>query len=247
MINEVLQGDCLKLMPQIPTGSIDMIFCDLPFGTTRSDWDVIVPFEPLWLQYERIIKDNGAIVLFAKAPFDKMLWASNPKIFRYEWIWMKNKTTGHLNADHMPMQQHENILVFYKSPPTYNPQKTVGHKPMNFARSKSNSTVYGKEVAKVNDAGTTERHPTSVLRFPVVNNDDPERVHPNQKPLDLCEYLIRTYTNEGETILDNCTGSASIPLAAINSDRNFIAMEKTKKYYWEAKNRLENRQIVLNF
>ena len=247
MVNEILQGDCLKLMPQIPTGSIDMIFCDLPFGTTRSDWDVIIPFEPLWLQYERVIKDNGAIVLFAKAPFDKMLWASNPKLFRYEWIWMKNKSTGHLNADHMPMQQHENILVFYKAPPIYNPQKTFGHKPMNYAKGNHKSTVYGKGVSVTNNAGATDRLPTSVLNFPVVNNDDPERVHPNQKPLDLCEYLIRTYTNEGETILDNCTGSASIPLAAINSDRNFIAMEKTKKYYWEAKNRLENRQIVLNF
>lgn len=247
MVNEIIHGDCLEVMETIEDESADMILCDLPFGTTRSEWDIIIPFEPLWRQYERIIKPNGAIALFAKAPFDKMLWASNPKLFRYEWIWEKNKATGHLNADHMPLQAHENILVFYKSPPTYNPQKTFGHKPMNYARSTSKSTVYGKEVQRTNNAGTTERNPTSVLHFSVVNNDDPFRIHPNQKPVDLCEYLIKTYTNEGQTVLDNCSGSASVAAACISIDRNFIAIEKDLDFVIKSRRRLQSVQAVLNF
>jgi site-specific DNA-methyltransferase (adenine-specific) len=232
-------------MKQIEFESVDMIFCDLPFGTTKSEWDVIIPFESLWLQYERIIKPNGAIVLFAKAPFDKMLWASNPKLYRYEWVWEKNKATGHLNAGHMPLQAHENILVFYKSPPVYNPQMTNGHKPMNAATNNHKSTAYGDGVPWSNDAGSTIRHPRSVLYYPVVNNDDPERIHVNQKPVELCEYMIRTYTNEGQLVLDNCSGSASIVMAAANTNRNFIAIEKDADAHGRSVERMENRQLVL--
>lgn len=245
-MNKIIQGDCLEVMPQLQSEMFDMIFCDLPFGTTRSEWDVIIPFEPLWAQYERLIKPNGAIVLFAKAPFDKMLWSSNPKLYRYDWVWEKNKATGHLNAAHMPMQDHEYMLVFYKNTPTYNPQVTKGHKPMNHAVTRHTSGVYGKGKDSANNAGTTERLPRSVLHFDVVNNDDPERIHPNQKPVDLCEYMIKTYTDEGQLILDNCAGSGSIPMACFNTNRNFVAIEKSRRIWERAVDRIENRQLVMN-
>lgn len=243
-MNEIIHGDCLEIMPALPDAAFDLIFCDLPYGTTRSPWDSIIPVEPLWKQYERLIKQNGAILLFAKAPFDKVLYASQPELFRYEWIWEKNKATGHLNAEHMPMQAHENILVFYKETPTYNPQMESGHKPMNFARRKNTASVYGN-VEGCSNAGATERHPRSVLYFPVVNNDDPERIHPNQKPVELCEYLIKTYTNEGETVLDNCSGSASIAAACMNTNRNFIAVEKELEYVVKSRNRLSSLQMCM--
>lgn len=248
MINKITLGDCLEVMPKIPAGSIDMILCDLPYGTTRSDWDVIIPFDPLWEQYERIIKPNGAILLFAKSPFDKVLAMSNRRLYRYEWIWEKNKATGHLNAEVMPMQAHENILVFYKKAPTYNPQMSSGHKPMNLAVNNHKSTVYGSGVQVVNNAGTTERYPRSILHFPVVNNDDPDRIHPNQKPVELLQYLIRTYTNEGETVLDNCSGSGSVAKACIGCNRKFIAIEKNSGFYEDSVNSLQHGvQSVMNF
>ncbi|BFH15567.1 methyltransferase [Paenibacillus dendritiformis] len=247
LLNQVINADCFDVFPTIPDRSIDMIFCDLPYGTTKSHWDAILPFDSLWFHYERIIKDNGAIVLFAKAPFDKVLATSNMRLFRYEWIWEKNKATGHLNAGIMPMQAHENLLVFYKSPPVYNPQMTSGHKPKNAAVFKHTSSVYGSGRDTAAIAGTTERQPRSVLYFPVVNNDDPERIHPNQKPVDLCEYMIRTYTNVGATVLDNCAGSCSVPVAAIKSRRNYIAIEKDREIYKKAMNRLNCVQTVLNF
>ncbi|RJE88603.1 site-specific DNA-methyltransferase [Paenibacillus sp. 1011MAR3C5] len=246
MLNQIINGDCLQVMPEIASESIDMIFCDLPYGTTRSEWDVIIPFDHLWQQYERLIKPNGAIVLFAKAPFDKMLWASNPKLYRYDWVWEKNKATGHLNANHMPLQAHEYLLVFYKRPPIYNPQITTGHKPMNAATNNHKSTAYGDGVPWSNDAGSTVRQPRSVLYFPAVNNDDPDRIHVNQKPVPLCEYMVKTYTNEGDTVLDNCSGSASIPLASANTNRNFIAIEKDREIHEKSVNRIENRQLILN-
>lgn len=243
----ILQGDCLKVMPEFPNEHFDMIFCDLPYGTTKSEWDTVIPLEEMWLQYERIIKPNGAIVLFAKQPFDKMLWASNPKLYRYDWVWEKNKATGHLNAESMPMQAHEYLLVFYKHEPTYNPQMSIGHKPMNYAVTKHTSGVYGKGKANANNAGTTERYPRSILHFDVVNNDDPERIHPNQKPVDLCEYFVRTYTNPGDMVLDNCTGSASIPIACLNLNRRVIGIEKDKDMAEKAQHRVENRQLLMNF
>lgn len=248
MINEIIHGDCLEVMKSIPDGSIDMILCDLPYGTTRSEWDEIIPFAPLWEQYERVIKNNGAIVLFAKAPFDKMLWSSNPKLFRYEWIWEKNKATGHLNADHMPMQSHESILVFYKSTPSYNPQMDTGHKPMNFAaKRQTDGGVYGKQVDSVNRFGETDRFPRSVLHFPVVNNDDPNRIHPNQKPVALLRYLIETYTNAGYLVLDNCSGSGSTAEACISCSRNFIGIEQDALIVKRSRKRLQFVQPVISF
>lgn len=245
LLNSIINADCFEIFPKVPSGSIDMILCDLPYGTTRSPWDSILPFDQLWKSYERIIKDNGAILLFAKAPFDKVLAASNLKLFRYEWIWEKNKATGHLNASHMPMQAHENILVFYKNTPIYNPQMTEGHRPMNRATTRHTSGVYGNGRESENQAGTTIRNPRSVLYFPVVNNDDPERIHPNQKPVELLEYLIRTYTNEGDTVFDNCGGSCSTAVAANRCKRNYIVIEKDPTFAAKGINRVENMQLTL--
>jgi site-specific DNA-methyltransferase (adenine-specific) len=245
MLNQIINADCFDVFPQIPDGSVDMILCDLPYGTTQSPWDSVLPFGPLWEHYERIIKDNGAIVLFAKAPFDKVLAVSNLKLYRNEWIWEKNKATGHLNSKKMPLQAHENILVFYKRPPVYNPQMSQGHKPMNAATNNHKSSVYGSGVNWSNEAGKTDRLPRSVLYFPVVNNDDPDRIHPNQKPVELIEYLIRTYTNEGETVLDNCGGSCVAAEAAVRTKRNYIVIEKDDHYDAAGVNRLENMQLTL--
>jgi DNA modification methylase len=242
----IITGDCLKVMPTIPSGSMDMIFCDLPYGTTRSPWDVVIPFGPLWEQYERIIKPNGAIVLFAKPPFDKILYNSKPDLYRYDWVWAKNKATGHLNAGHMPLQAHELLMVFYKEPPTYNPQMSTGHRPMNAATNNHKSTAYGGGTPWSNDAGKTERHPRSVLHFPVVNNDDHDRIHVNQKPVPLCEYMIRTYTNPGDTVLDNCSGSASISLAALRTGRVPTAIEMDEDMARKSETRLSCYQQVMD-
>jgi len=245
MLNQIINADCFDVFLNIKTGSVDMILCDLPYGTTQSPWDSILPFDQLWMAYERIIKDNGAIVLFAKAPFDKALAASNMKLFKYEWIWEKNKATGHLNKSLMPLQAHENILVFYKRPPTYNAQMSQGHKPMNAATNNHKSSVYGDGIPWSNEAGKTERLPRSVLYYPVVNNDDPERIHPNQKPVELCEYFIRTYTNPGETVLDNCAGSCTTAVAASRTGRNYIAIERDKRHAADGTQRLKNMQLTL--
>jgi site-specific DNA-methyltransferase (adenine-specific) len=245
MLNQIINADCFDIFPSIETCSVDMILCDLPYGTTQSPWDSILPFDKLWAAYERIIKDNGAIVLFAKAPFDKALAASNMKLFKYEWIWEKNKATGHLNKSLMPLQAHENILVFYKRPPVYNPQMSQGHKPMHAATNNHKSSVYGDGIPWTNEAGSTERLPRSVLYYPVVNNDDPERIHPNQKPVELCEYLIRTYTNLGETVLDNCAGSCTTAVAAERTGRNYIVIERDQRHAADGKERLMNMQLTL--
>ncbi|MEK3776661.1 site-specific DNA-methyltransferase [Paenibacillus sp. FSL K6-4396] len=245
MINQIINADCFDVFPDVPDGSIDMIFCDLPYGTTQSPWDSVLPFDKLWPEYERMIKDNGAIVLFAKAPFDKALAASNMRLFRYEWIWEKNKATGHLNKGLMPLQAHENILVFYKRPPVYYPQMSQGHKPMNAATNNHKSSVYGDGTPWSNEAGSTERYPRSVLYYPVVNNDDPERIHPNQKPVELCEYLIKTYTAPGETVLDNCGGSCTTAVASARTGRNYIVIEKDPKHAADGKRRIENMQLTL--
>ncbi|MGG4090615.1 DNA-methyltransferase [Paenibacillus lautus] len=245
LLNQIINADCFDVFPQIPTGSVDMIFCDLPYGTTRSPWDSVLPFERLWPEYERTIKDNGAIVLFAKAPFDKVLAASNLELYKYDWVWEKNKATGHLNKSVMPMQAHEYLLVFYKRTPTYNPQMSQGHKPMNAATNNHKSTVYGKGTPWSNPAGSTERYPRSVVYFPVVNNDDPERIHPNQKPVPLLEYFIKTYTNEGETVLDNCGGSCTTAVAAARCNRPYIVIEKNPEYATGGQRRIDQMQLTL--
>lgn len=238
--NQVYLGDCLEVLPTLPPKSFDMILCDLPYGTTQCKWDTIIPLESLWEQYSRIIKDNGAILLFAQTPFDKVLGASNLKMLRYEWIWEKTQASGHYNAKKMPMKAHENILVFYKNLPTYNPQKTEGHKPINsytkYIETQNNTEIYGKANKEISGGGETDRYPRSVLTFP--SDKQTSHLHPTQKPLALCEYLIKTYTNIGDVVLDNCAGSGTTGKACMNTGRNFTLIENDSEYYNVIKNRI---------
>ena len=237
-MNKLFHGDCLEVMSTLSGGCVDMVFADLPYGTTQNSWDSLIPFDKLWEEYGRVVKEDGAIVLTAQPPFDKILACSNLKYFRYEWIWEKNKATGHLNAKKMPMKAHENVLVFYRNLPTYNPQKTVGHKPMNAVLPRDNIPEPDKKrnynhVDKRfgNVGGGTDRYPRDVIYFPVINNDDPLKFHPTQKPVALIEYFIKTYSNPGDIILDNCMGSGSTCIACINTDREYIGIEFEEEYY----------------
>jgi DNA modification methylase len=237
---KLYKGDCLEVMKDIADKSVDMILCDLPYGTTQNKWDAVIPFESLWVQYERIIKENGAIVLLAQTPFDKVLGASNLKMLRYEWIWEKTQATGHLNAKKMPMKSHENILVFYKGLPTYNPQKTTGHKPMNSGvrRSSHKNENYNK-INKIDlpFGGDTDRYPRTVLKFK--SDKQKSYLHPTQKPVSLFEYMISTYSNKGDLVLDNCSGSGTTGIAAINTNRKFILIEQDENYFDLSSKRIE--------
>lgn len=236
---DLLQGDCLDLMKDIPDGSIDMILADLPYGTTRNKWDTIIPFGPLWEQYERVIKDRGAIVLTAQTPFDKILGASNLNLLKYEWIWDKKLGSGSLNAKKVPLKRHENILVFYKKAPTYNPQMRKGkYRNKSTSKPSSNSGNYG-EIKHLKDNYNDDYYPTSILEFSNANVRG--RLHSTQKPVPLMEYLIKTYTNEGETVLDNVMGSGTTGVACKNLNRNFIGMELDEDYFNIAKERIENQ------
>ena len=235
-LNKIYNEDCLEGMKRIPDKSVDMILCDLPYGTTRNKWDSIIPLEPLWAQYERVIKDNGAVVLTAQTPFDKVLGVSNLRYLKYEWIWQKTEATGFLNAKKMPLKNHENILVFYKEQPTYNPQFTVG-KPYSYKKDSISSDNYGDSKGTdliVNDGS---RHPLTVQTF-----KKDKGLHPTQKPVALFEYLILTYTNENETILDNCMGSGTTAVACINTNRNFIGFELDETYFNLANERIANHK-----
>ena len=240
MIN-IRQGDCLELMKEIPDKSIDMILCDLPYGTTQNKSDIIIPFDKLWNSYERIIKDNGAIVLFAQGVFYVDLVNSNRKLFRYDLIWDKVLTSGFLNAKRMPLRQHEQIAVFYKKLPKYNPQFTSG-KPLH----SKGKTYKDKPIVNQNygvfhatddsRAGSTEKYPTSILKF---QKPHPSiSVHRTQKSVELLKWLINTYTNEGDTVLDNCMGSGSTGVACVNTNRNFIGYELNEKYFEIAERRI---------
>ena len=243
-------GDCLDLLGAIPDKSIDAIICDLPYGQIQAAWDCQIDLNVLWPHYKRLIKDNGVILLFAACPFDKILGASNLEMLRYEWIWEKTQATGFLNARKMPLKAHENILVFYKNLPTYNPQKTTGHKPMNSYTKKASvqnkTECYGKVKTDVSGGGDTERYPRSVLTFPSdkQKNKTTGLIHPTQKPLALMEYLVKTYTNENDMVLDNCMGSGTTCLAAKNLNRRFIGMEKEDRYFQITKTRLEQIKFL---
>lgn len=236
-INNSYLGDCLDLMKRIPDKSIDVILCDLPYGTTKCSWDSIIDLEKMWVQYKRIIKERGVILLFAQTPFDKVLGCSNLEWLRYEWIWEKKQATGFLNAKKMPMKAHENILVYYSKTPKFYPQKTTGHSPINKYTKKASvqnkTDVYGKVNMDISGGGETDRYPRSIQVF----SSDKQRnklngtIHPTQKPLALCEYLIKSYSDEGDIILDNCSGSGTTGLAAKNLNRNFILIEKDEKYF----------------
>tara|TARA_R110000850_G_scaffold15575_1_gene48639 strand:- start:806 stop:1570 length:765 start_codon:yes stop_codon:yes gene_type:complete len=245
--NNVYLGDCLEVMPRvIKDKSIDMILCDLPYGTTNCKWDSPIDLEALWLEYNRVIKDNGCIALFAQTPFDKVLGCSNLKMLRYEWIWHKTHPTGHLNANRMPMKAHENILIFYKRLPTYNPIKTMGHK-LKIASAKNRSeaiirrngkdNLYNNEYPdKVPSYKSTERFPLTIQTFP--SDKQKSSLHKTQKPLDLIKYLIKTYTNEGDMILDNACGSGTTGVGARDLKRGYKLIEKELEFYNKTNNRL---------
>ena len=231
-LNKIYNEDCLVGMSAIPDKSVDMILCDLPYGTTRNKWDTVLPLDWLWDEYNRIIKDSGAIVLTAQTPFDKVLGASNIENLKYEWIWVKPSGTGHLNAKKMPLKNHENILVFYKKLPTYNPQMTKGT-PYTQKSGRASSNYNPQErVTTVNEG---YRYPLTVQKF-----KSEKGLHPTQKPVELFEYLIKTYTNDGETVLDNCMGSGTTAIACINTNRNYIGFELDQEYYRASIERINN-------
>jgi len=230
----LMQGDCLERMKEIESGSVDMILTDPPYGTTACKWDSIIPLEPMWEQLKRIIKPNGAIVMMAQAPFDKALGASNLPMMKYEWIWVKPQGTGHLNAKKMPLKSTENALVFYSKPPTYNPQMRTGFKPYT-CKSGKGSDNYGGQI-QVETINGGERYPVNHLEF----KKDKSKQHPTQKPVALMEYLIKTYTNESETVLDFTMGSGTTGVAAKNLNRDFIGIEMDENYFNIAKERIEN-------
>lgn len=236
----LIHGDCLDVMIDIPDDSIDMILADLPFGTTRQKWDSVIDFNSLWKEYKRITKPNAAIILFAKPPFDKVLACSNLPMYRYDWIWEKTRATGHLNANRMPLQAHENICVFYKKPPDYYPQKSEGHKPVNAYYTRRSGECYGSANQQQSGGGNTDRHPRSVLKYAPVSGKT--RLHPNQKPIELLKYLIKTYTRRGALILDNTMGVGSVPGACRDTNRDCIGIESDVEYYNIAISRLSHEK-----
>jgi DNA modification methylase len=234
---KLIHGDCLEVMKDIPNGSIDMILCDLPYGTTACKWDTIIPFDKLWEQYERVIKPNGAIVLTAAQPFTSVLACSNLKLFKYEMIWEKPNPSNPLLAKKRFMSFHENILVFYKKQPTYTPQKQIRNekdKRKAVNRHYSNPEILGGNVAiEAIDTTGEFKHPSSVIK---VNRQ--QGLHPTQKPVALLEYLIKTYTNEGDLVLDNTMGSGTTGVACVNTNRKFIGIEKDENYFKIAEARI---------
>ena len=231
-INKIYNEDCLEGIKKIDDKSIDAIITDLPYGqTSRNKWDSVIPFKPLWEQYERIIKDNGAIILFANGMFTADLMQSNRKLWKYNLIWEKTQPTGFLNAKKMPLRSHEDICIFYKKLPTYNPQKTTGHpRKVSKAEHKTNckeTTDYGEHGLTTYDS--TERYPKSVWTF--AKDIQKSALHPTQKPVALIEELIKTYTNPGDLVLDSCAGSCTTAVAALNAGRNYICFEKDKDIF----------------
>lgn len=229
-MGEILNGDCLELMDYISDSSIDMILCDLPYGTTACKWDTIIPFDKLWAQYERIIKPNGAIVLTAAQPFTSALVMSKIKLFKYTLVWDKVAVTNPMLAKKQPMRCHEEVCVFYKKPPTYNPQMREGIKWSRAGKKHHTTGTLGK--SKLINSGSDEsgiKYPKSILTFSNANKTT--NTHPTQKPVALFEYLIKTYTNAGDLVLDNCAGSGTTAIACINTNRNFIVMEQDEKYF----------------
>lgn len=226
--------DCLIGMQEIPSGSVDLVICDLPYGTTANKWDSIIPLDKLWAQYKRIIKRGAPIVLFAQQPFTTILAASNIEWLKYEWIWEKENGSNFLMAKYCPLKIHENILVFYESKPTYNPQMRQGFEPYKH-RDKGSNANYGKIKGGVLSKSNGERFPVDIIAY----NRDSESWHPTQKPLALIKYLILTYSNPGDTVLDNCMGSGTTAVAAIRTGRNWIGYEMNTEFYNRALKRID--------
>ena len=241
MTDYIKQGDCLELMKEIPSGSVDMILCDLPYGVTKNSWDKRIDLTRLWAEYKRIIKENAAIVLFGQGKFFSDLVDSNRAWYRYDYVWDKVYITGFLNANRMPLRQHELIGVFYKKLPTYNPQFVEKGIPVLWKRNKEKpiSQVnhnYNKFIRRESSRiGRSDRHPTSIIRYAKPNI---KVYHPTEKPISLLEFLIKTYTNKGDTVLDNCMGCGSTIIACKNTERHYIGFELDKEYYKIAKERI---------
>lgn len=246
---DLKHGDCLELMKDIPDGSVDAIICDLPYGTTECAWDVVLPFDKLWEQYKRIIKDNGAIVLFGQEPFSSHLRLSNIQHYKYDWIWLKNRPTNFAHSKNKPMKKHELISVFSKGTTVhesqskermpYNPQNLIAiDNTIKYIKKPSELTETFFSARKSHGEFTREftNYPHSILEY----STDQLGIHPTQKPVALMEYLIKTYTNEGETVLDNCIGSGTTGVACLNTNRNFIGIEKEKTYFDIATNRIKD-------
>ena len=231
-VNKIYCSDCLELMREIPDGSVNMILCDLPYGTTQCKWDVILPFDKLWEQYHRISKNNSAIVLTASQPFTSLLVTSNIKQYKYSWIWRKNKATGHLNAKKQPLREHEDVCVFAST--RYYPVMGSGMAYNNHHRAGDSGECYGNVSESVRKNITT-RYPRTILDFEVEHNP----IHPTQKPVELFEYMIRTYTEKGEVIIDNCCGSGTTAVAAIRTGRRFIGMDISPEYCAIAQKRVD--------
>lgn len=287
--NTVINADCFKILPLIQPNSIDLILCDLPYGTTQNEYDQPLPLEDyiltqnkkgknvfiykneflieqfkkglayqtalnlwneqkrpgLWHYYLKLIKDHGCIALFAQSPFDKKVASSNTKMYRYEWIIEKTKATGHLNSGKMPMKAHENVLIFYKNLPTYNPQFTHGHSPVHsYTKHTSDGSNYGKTKTGISGGGSTQRFPRDVLKFKW--DTQLSSLHENQKPVSLCEYFIKTYTNKGDTVLDNCAGSFTTAVACENLKRNWICIEKKNEFCLNGQERINQNRINKN-
>ena len=237
MTVQLMRGDCLELMAGIPDGSVDMILCDLPYGTTACKWDSVIPFEPLWAHYKRIIKRNGAIVLTASQPFTTALISSNMKAYRHSWVWNKRFAGNFATANHAPMKIHEDVLVFGFAPVTYRPQMAHRDKPITNGANRCSSDSAKFSASSRQDGFKkvyTEKFPESILLHPRERG-----LHPTQKPVTLMEYLIRTYTNKGETVMDNCMGSGTTGVACVNTGRNFIGIERDDKYFAIAQQRIE--------
>lgn len=235
--NRVLEGDCLEVMEGIPAKSVDMILCDLPYGTTQNHWDSVIPLEKLWAQYDRIIKDKGAIVLTAQGLFTARLMLSKPDLFKYKITWVKSKPTNFLNAKKQPLRKHEDICIFYKSQPVYSPQMTYGE-PYNKGFRKNQLTGSYGDFKTVEVKSDGERYPTDVVYFKTAESEG-EVYHPTQKPVELGRYLIRTFTKEGDIVLDNTCGSGSFLVAAVLEGRRFLGIEKNQEVYLHKKHRTD--------
>ena len=247
-LDVIYNEDCLSGMQRLPDGSIDMICCDLPYGITNrsknKQWDVLIPFEPLWHEYERLIKPNGAIVLFASGIFTAQLIMSNPKLYRYSLVWKKgNRSLGFLDANRRPLRCHEDIVVFGKTVPKYNPQKEEG-KPYVARSGKPETQVYGgfMSMDTINKDGL--RYPKSIIDIGISDNERKEAIHPTQKPVRLIEYLVKTYSDKGDIVLDNCMGGGTTAIACIRTGRHFIGFELNDEFYEKMRIRILNEPVT---
>lgn len=235
MTIELIEGDAIVAMNDLPPQSVDLVLVDPPYGSTRNAWDSVIPFGPMWDAVWRVCR--GAAVFTAIQPFSSALVMSQPRYFRHEWVWEKNKATGHLNARKAPMRAHELVLVFSRNACPYTPQMTEGHKPGNYAMRRTYTPNYGAQ-RPTEYGGSTLRYPRSVQRFDILNNDDPTKEHPTQKPVALMRYLIETYSRPGATVLDFCMGSGTTGVACVDSGRAFIGVESDRFFFQAAAHRL---------